>query len=65
VGGSIDKRAGTMWNERECGDRRIGGGEILWSWAIVAVIVISLAAWAGVEALMPDSTAPMAVRVGS
>ena len=53
-----------MWNERECGDRRIGSREILWSWAIVALIVISLAAWAGVEMLMPDSTAPPAARAG-
>ena len=54
-----------MWNERECGDRRIGSREILWSWAIVALIVISLAAWAGVEAIVPDSAAPIAARVGS
>jgi len=54
-----------MWNERECGDRRIGSREILWSWVIVALIIISLAAWAGVEALMPDPTAPTAARVDS
>jgi hypothetical protein len=54
-----------MWNERECRDRRIGSGEILWSWAIVALIVVSLAAWAGVTALMPDPAAPIAKRAGS
>jgi hypothetical protein len=54
-----------MWNERECRDRRIGTGEILWSWAIIALIVVSLAAWAGVAALMPDSAAPIAALVGS
>lgn len=54
-----------MWNERQCSERRIGSGEILWSWAIVALIVVSLAAWAGVEALMPDSATPAAARAGS
>lgn len=53
-----------MWNDRECRDRRIDSGEILWSWAIVALIVVFLAAWAGVTALMPDPVPPIAARVG-
>jgi hypothetical protein len=49
-----------MWNERQWRDRRIGLREIVSSWAIVALIVVSLAAWAGVRALMPDPAAPVA-----
>ncbi len=51
-----------MWNERQWRDRRIGIREILGSWAIVALIVLSLAAWAGVQALVADSAAPVAER---
>jgi hypothetical protein len=47
-----------MWNERQWRERRIGVGEIAWTWAIVALIVIALAAWAGVEALMPAAPMP-------
>ena len=54
-----------MWNERHWRGRRIGIAEILWSWAIVAMIIISLVAWAGVEALMPNAGAPVAVRADS
>jgi hypothetical protein len=53
-----------MWNERQWRERRIGTGEIVWSWVIVALIVIALAAWAGVEALVPASQAPIAARAG-
>jgi hypothetical protein len=49
-----------MWNERQWRDRRIGVRDILWSWAIVAVIVVSLLAWAGVQAFLSDSAAPIA-----
>jgi hypothetical protein len=51
-----------MWNELQWRDRRIGIREILGSWAIVALIVFSLVAWAGVQALMRDSAAPVAER---
>jgi len=51
-----------MWNERQWRERRIGIPEIFGSWAIVALIIVSLAAWAGVEALVPDSAAPVAER---
>jgi hypothetical protein len=51
-----------MWNERQWRDRRIGLREILSSWAIVALIVVSLAAWAGVQALMSDSATPVAAH---
>jgi hypothetical protein len=51
-----------MWNERQWRDRRIGLREIVSSWAIVVLIVVSLAAWAGVQALLSDSTAPIAAQ---
>jgi len=54
-----------MWNERQWRDQRIGTREIFWSWAIVGLIVLSLAAWAGVEALMPDAAAPVVERADS
>lgn len=53
-----------MWNERQWRERRIGTGEIVWSWAIVALIVIALAAWAGVETLMPVAQALIVTRAG-
>lgn len=53
-----------MWNERQWRDKRIGLREILSSWAIVALIVVSLVAWAGVQAFMPDSAAPRTVLAG-
>jgi hypothetical protein len=53
-----------MWNERQWRERRIGTGEIVWSWMVVAVIVIALAAWAGVETLMPVTQAPIGMRAG-
>lgn len=49
-----------MWNERQWRDRRIGLREIVSSWVIVALIIVSLVAWAGVQALMSDSAAPVA-----
>ena len=52
-------RADLMWNERQWRDRRIGLREIVSSWVIVALIVVCLAAWAGVRAFMPDSAAPV------
>jgi len=54
-----------MWNERQWRDRRIGIAEILGSWAIVALIVVSLTAWAGVDALMRETAAPVAARTGN
>jgi hypothetical protein len=48
-----------MWNERQWRERRIGLPEIAWSWVIVALIIVSLAAWAGVETFMADSAAPV------
>lgn len=51
-----------MWTERQWRDQCIGNREVLWSWAIVALIVVSLAAWAGVEALTTTSAAPVAMR---
>jgi hypothetical protein len=53
-----------MWTERQCRDRRIGSGEILCSWAIIALIVVSLAAWAGFQALTADSDAPVIAERG-
>ena len=53
-----------MWNERQWRERRIGTGEIVWSWVIVALIVIALAAWAGAETLMPIAQAPIATHAG-
>ena len=53
-----------MWNERQWRERRIGTGEIVWSWVIVAVIVMALAAWAGVDVFMPASQTPIAARTG-
>jgi hypothetical protein len=53
-----------MWNERQWRERRIGTGEIVWSWVIVALIVIALAAWAGVETFTPVAQAPIAARTG-
>lgn len=58
-------RTRLMWNERQWRDRRIGIAEILSSWAIIALIIVSLAAWAGVEALMPNTGTPAAERAGS
>jgi hypothetical protein len=54
-----------MWTERQWRDRRIGNRDVLWSWAIVALIVVSLAAWAGVEALLTNSATPVAMRAGN
>jgi len=51
-----------MWSERQWRDRRIGIREILGTWAIVALIVLSLVAWAGVQALVAVSEAPVAAR---
>ncbi len=51
-----------MWNERQWRDRRIGIREILGSWTIVALIVLSLVAWAGVQALIANSAVPVAER---
>jgi len=51
-----------MWSERQWRDRRIGIREILGIWAIVALIVLSLVAWAGVQALIAVSEAPVAER---
>jgi hypothetical protein len=51
-----------MWNERQWRDRRIGPREIVSSWAIVVLIVVSLVAWAGVQALLSDSAAPVAAH---
>ena len=51
-----------MWNERQWRDRRIGLREIVSSWAIVALIIVPLVAWAGIQALMPDSAAPVATH---
>jgi len=47
-----------MWNERQWRERCIGIREILSSWAIVVLILVSLAAWAGFQALMADSAPP-------
>jgi hypothetical protein len=44
-----------MWTDRQWRDRRIGAREILWSWAIVASILLSLAAWSAVRALVLDA----------
>lgn len=54
-----------MWNERQWRDRRIGLLDIVSSWAVVALIVAGLAAWAGVEALFTEFAAPPATRIGS
>jgi len=51
-----------MWNERQWRERRIGSGEIVWSWVIVALIVIPLAAWAAVEAFTRDVPMPVAAQ---
>lgn len=52
-----------MWNERQWRERRIGSGEIVWSWVIVALIVIPLAAWAAIEAFPRDAPMPVATHV--
>ena len=52
----------TMWSERQWRDRRIGIREILGIWAIVALIVLALVAWAGVQALIAVSETPVADR---
>ena len=49
-----------MWNEPQWRDRRIGIREILGSWAIVVLIVLSLVAWAGVQALIAVPAPPVA-----
>jgi hypothetical protein len=54
-----------MWTERQWRDRRIGNSDVLWSWAIVGLIVVSLAAWAGVEALLTTSPTPVVARTGN
>lgn len=41
-----------MWTDRECRGRRIGIREILSSWAIVALIVLGIVAWDGIQAFM-------------
>jgi hypothetical protein len=43
-----------MWTERQWRDRRIGVREILWSWAIVALFALGVAAWDGIQALLPE-----------
>lgn len=43
-----------MWTDRQWRDRRIGMREILWSWTIVALIALGVAAWDGVQALLPE-----------
>jgi len=52
-----------MWTERQWRDRRIGRREIFWSWAIVALILLGLAAGSGFRALTTDPTARVAHRV--
>jgi hypothetical protein len=52
-----------MWTERQCRDRRIGMREIFWSWAIVALIVMALAAWSGYQALTAHATTSIAGTV--
>jgi uncharacterized membrane protein len=51
-----------MWSERQWRERRIGVREILGIWAIVALIVLALVAWAGVQALVAVSETPVAAR---
>ena len=43
-----------MWTERQWRDRRIGVREILCSWTIVALIVLGVAAWGGIHALLTE-----------
>jgi cell division protein FtsB len=45
-----------MWNDRQCRERRIGAREILWSWAIVALILLGFAAWTGIESILSELT---------
>jgi len=53
-----------MWNDRQLRDRRIGAPEIFWSWAIIVLIVVALAGWAGVDTLAPESVTPVAKSAG-
>jgi len=54
-----------MWTERQWRDQCISNREVVWSWVIVVLIVVSLAAWAGVEAFMTNSATPVPVRTDS
>ena len=48
-----------MWTDRQWRDRCIGAREIFWSWVIVASILLGLAAWSGVRALVLDAAMPL------
>jgi hypothetical protein len=54
-----------MWTERQWRDRRIGTREILWSWTIVALIALGVAAWDGVRAILPELDQAAPTRVAS
>jgi Na+/proline symporter len=53
-----------MWNERQWSERRIGLREIAWSWAVFALIMIAVAAWAGAEVLLAEPAVPSIPRTG-
>ena len=50
---------GSMWDNKECRERRITIADIVSSWALVAAILLGMAAWSGVELLMIDRSAPI------
>ncbi|MGE0116696.1 MAG: hypothetical protein AB7S71_20650 [Dongiaceae bacterium] len=49
-----------MWDDDECQRRRLGRAELLSSWAITAAMLIGLAAWSGLHALLSEAPLPAA-----
>jgi hypothetical protein len=54
-----------MWTDRQWRDRRIGMREILWSWAIVGLIALGVAAWDSFQALVAEPELPVTQTVAS
>jgi hypothetical protein len=52
-----------MWDDDECQRRRLGRAELLSSWAVTVAMLLGLAAWSGLHALLND--APLSVVAAS
>jgi len=48
-----------MWDESEGHDSRADETTIIWSWAIVALIVVGLFAWSTVDHLLTNEPTPV------
>jgi len=54
-----------MWDEPEGHDSRADGTAIIWSWAIVALIVVGLFAWSAVDQIMTNAPASVVAEPSS